>query len=83
MKKGVVPDTETSWGKLWEVIYHKYYVDELYDALIVNRTKDLGNLLAAFDLAVIDGWRRRRRPRPRGASATVSSWFDPTSWTAW
>jgi len=37
------------------VLLNKYYVDELYDALFVNRTKDLGNALAAFDLGVVDG----------------------------
>ena len=30
-------------------------VDEIYDALFVNRAKDLGNLLAHFDLKVVDG----------------------------
>jgi NADH-quinone oxidoreductase subunit L len=30
-------------------------VDEIYDALFVNRVKDVGSSLAAFDLAVIDG----------------------------
>ena len=34
---------------------HKYYVDEIYDALFVNRVKDLGSVLAAFDLGVVDG----------------------------
>ncbi len=37
------------------VLLHKYYVDEIYDALFVNRVKNLGNLLAAFDLGVVDG----------------------------
>jgi NADH-quinone oxidoreductase subunit L len=42
-------------GPAYKVVLNKYYVDELYDALFVNRTKDLGNGLAAFDLGVIDG----------------------------
>jgi len=42
-------------GPLKQILLNKYYVDELYDALFVNRTKDLGNILAAFDLAVVDG----------------------------
>jgi len=37
------------------VLLNKYYVDELYDALFVNRAKNLGNALAAFDLGVVDG----------------------------
>jgi NADH-quinone oxidoreductase subunit L len=40
---------------LYQVLLNKYYVDELYDALFVNRTKNLGNAFAAFDLAVVDG----------------------------
>jgi NADH-quinone oxidoreductase subunit L len=37
------------------VLLHKYYVDEIYDALFVHRVKDLGSMLAAFDLGVVDG----------------------------
>ncbi len=40
---------------LYRVFLNKYYIDEIYDALIVNRVKDLGSLLAAFDLGVVDG----------------------------
>ena len=42
-------------GAVYHVVYNKYFVDEIYDALFVNRTKDLGNALAAFDLGVVDG----------------------------
>jgi NADH-quinone oxidoreductase subunit L len=42
-------------GPIYRVVLNKYYVDELYDALFVNRTKDLGNAFAAFDLGVVDG----------------------------
>jgi NADH-quinone oxidoreductase subunit L len=42
-------------GVAHQVLLNKYYVDELYDALFVNRTKNLGNALAAFDLGAIDG----------------------------
>ena len=45
-----------TWGRLWRALYHKFYVDELYDALIIRPCKGLGNLLAAFDLSVIDGF---------------------------
>ena len=43
------------WPKLYHLLLHKYYVDEIYDAAIVERTKDLGTLLGRFDLNVIDG----------------------------
>jgi NADH-quinone oxidoreductase subunit L len=42
-------------GTFHRILLNKYYVDELYDALFVNRTKNLGNALAAFDLGVVDG----------------------------
>jgi NADH-quinone oxidoreductase subunit L len=40
---------------LYRLLVHKYYVDEIYDALIVNRVKDLGIWLGLFDAKVIDG----------------------------
>jgi NADH-quinone oxidoreductase subunit L len=42
-------------GPAYRILLNKYYVDELYDALFVNRAKDVGNVAAAFDLAVVDG----------------------------
>jgi len=41
--------------KLYQLLLHKYYVDEIYDAAVVDRTKDLGTLLGRFDAKVIDG----------------------------
>ncbi|MBI4454530.1 MAG: hypothetical protein HY644_01380, partial [Acidobacteria bacterium] len=40
---------------LYNTLYHKYYVDEIYDALVVNRAKNLGNFLWSFDANVVDG----------------------------
>ncbi|MGH9773365.1 MAG: NADH-quinone oxidoreductase subunit L [Candidatus Acidiferrales bacterium] len=40
---------------IYELIFNKYYVDQIYDALFVNRAKDLGTTLGAFDANVIDG----------------------------
>jgi NADH-quinone oxidoreductase subunit L len=42
-------------GPGYQLLLNKYFVDELYDALFVNRAKELGNGLAAFDLGVVDG----------------------------
>jgi len=42
-------------GGLYRLLYNKYYVDQIYDAMFVNRTKDLGTTLGAFDRDVIDG----------------------------
>jgi NADH-quinone oxidoreductase subunit L len=46
---------EKKLNGFYELVYHKYYVDEIYDALFVNRTKDLGLALGSFDRNVIDG----------------------------
>jgi NADH-quinone oxidoreductase subunit L len=43
------------FGGFYRLVYNKYYVDQLYDALFVNRAKDLGLALGAFDRNVIDG----------------------------
>ncbi len=63
-------------GSFYRLLFHKYYVDEIYDALFVNRTKDLGTLLGQFDAKVIDGvgvdgtgWLAR-------FTSTLSMWLD-------
>ncbi len=42
-------------GGLYRLLYNKYYVDQIYDAMFVNRAKDLGTTLGAFDVGIIDG----------------------------
>jgi len=65
-----------SWPRLYRLLYRKYYVDEVYDAMFVNRTKDLGTALGAFDAGVVDGlgvdgagWLTR-------ATSRLSIWWD-------
>ncbi|MGA7921842.1 MAG: NADH-quinone oxidoreductase subunit L, partial [Candidatus Acidiferrales bacterium] len=43
------------FGGFYRLVCNKYYVDEMYDALFVNRAKDLGLALGSFDTNVIDG----------------------------
>jgi NADH-quinone oxidoreductase subunit L len=64
------------WPRLYQLLYHKYYVDEIYDAAVVNRVKDLGTGLGVFDAKVIDGvgvdgtgWLAR-------FGSTLSMWWD-------
>jgi NADH-quinone oxidoreductase subunit L len=64
------------WPWAYQLLSHKYYVDEIYDALIVNRVKDLSTLFGLFDSKVIDGigvdgagWLARFGSR-------VSMWWD-------
>ncbi|HLK50975.1 MAG TPA: NADH-quinone oxidoreductase subunit L [Bryobacteraceae bacterium] len=61
---------------LYTVLYHKWYVDELYDLLFVNGVgKGFGRLCARFDLRVVDGgvngagWLTR-------FTARISMWWD-------
>jgi NADH-quinone oxidoreductase subunit L len=61
---------------LHRLVMNKYYVDEIYDAAFVNRTKDLGSSLGALDSKVIDGlgvngaaWLTRMISR-------ISMWWD-------
>jgi NADH-quinone oxidoreductase subunit L len=65
-----------SWPRLHNLLIHKYYVDEIYDALFVNRIKDLSTVLGFFDSKVIDGlgvdgagWLARFASR-------ISMWWD-------
>jgi NADH-quinone oxidoreductase subunit L len=44
-----------TWPRLHSLLLHKYYVDEIYDALFVNRIKDLSIALGLLDAKVIDG----------------------------
>jgi NADH-quinone oxidoreductase subunit L len=77
LRRTELPDRlAASWNRLYRLVYHKYYVDEAYDALFVNRAKDLGTTLASFDANVIDGlgvdgagWLTR-------ATSRLSIWWD-------
>jgi NADH-quinone oxidoreductase subunit L len=62
--------------RVYDLLSHKYYVDEIYDAVIVNRVKDLSTLSGLFDGKVIDGvgvdgagWLAR-------FGSTLSMWWD-------
>ncbi len=60
---------------LYQALLNKWYIDELYDALFVNRSKDAGRTLWRFDAKVVDGavngsaWATLR-------SAVGSNWWD-------
>ncbi len=67
---------EARFPRLYRIIYNKYYMDQIYDALFVNRARDLGSALGGFDSKVIDGmgvdgsaWLTRRTSR-------ISIWYD-------
>ena len=61
---------------LYNLLFHKYYVDEIYDAAFVNRTKDLGTWLGRFDAGVIDGVGVNGTGWLARFTSTVSMWWD-------
>jgi NADH-quinone oxidoreductase subunit L len=60
---------------LHRLVYRKYYVDEIYDALFVNRTKDLGRACFFVDSRFVDGTVNGTAAATRG-TATLSRLFD-------
>ena len=60
---------------LYTLVYRKYYVDELYDALFVNRTKNIGDACYFVDSKFVDGAVNGAAATTRG-TATVSRVFD-------
>jgi NADH-quinone oxidoreductase subunit L len=64
------------WPKVYQLLVHKYYVDEIYDAVIVERTKDLGTLLGRFDENVIDGLGVNGAGWLARFGSTLSMWWD-------
>jgi NADH-quinone oxidoreductase subunit L len=65
-----------SLNGFYDLVYHKYYVDDLYDALFVNRAKDLGLALGAFDRTVIDGAGVNGAGWLTRSISKVSIWWD-------
>jgi NADH-quinone oxidoreductase subunit L len=61
---------------LYRLIYNKYYVDEIYDATFVNRTKDLGTALGVFDAKIVDGLGVEGTGWLMRFTSSVSIWWD-------
>jgi NADH-quinone oxidoreductase subunit L len=64
------------WPRLHNLLVHKYYVDEIYDALFVNRIKDLSVAFALFDAKVIDGLGVDGAAWIARAFSRISMWWD-------
>jgi NADH-quinone oxidoreductase subunit L len=76
LRRPELPDRmAASFPRLHQLLYRKYYVDEIYDALIIQPIKQLCLGLSWFDLHVIDGivngsaWMTLK-------TAVVSVWVD-------
>jgi NADH-quinone oxidoreductase subunit L len=77
LKRTELPDQiAKKFHGLYELIYHKYYVDELYDAMFVNRAKDLGLALGAFDANVVDGLGVNGAGWATRGISRISIWWD-------
>ena len=70
-----LPEPRGGLATVHRLIYNKYYVDEVYDALFVNRTKGLGNALTWFDNHIVDGLVNGSATLTR-ITAWISGFFD-------
>ncbi len=61
--------------RAYTLLLNKYWVDELYDALVVNPVKAWGRLSGRFDDGVIDGL-VNLVGRGTAGSASLSTWFE-------
>jgi NADH-quinone oxidoreductase subunit L len=64
------------WSGLYRVLLNKYYVDQIYDAMFVNRAKDLGTALGAFDRGILDGLGVNGTGWVTRAFSVMSMWWD-------
>jgi NADH-quinone oxidoreductase subunit L len=66
----------SSAGGLYRLLVHKYYVDEIYDAMFVNRSKDMGTSLGMFDAKIIDGLGVNGAAWLTRVISRISMWWD-------
>ena len=64
------------WPRIHRLLARKYYVDEIYDALFVNRLKDLSVALGILDAKLIDGAGVDGTAAAARFSSRVSMWWD-------
>ncbi len=53
-RSGVPAALQQRWNRAWTVVYNKYYVDELYDAVVVRPSLFFARFLSWFDGHIID-----------------------------
>jgi len=75
-REGLADRLAAQWKGLHELLFHKYYMDEVYDALFVNRTKDLATALGVFDRSVVDGLGVDGSAALTRFTCRVSMWWD-------
>jgi len=64
----IAPLTRASFPKTYQVLWNKYYVDEIYDRLIISPSKKAGRFCVGLDDYLIDGliWLVTAIPRGLG-----------------
>jgi len=75
-REGLADQIAARWKGLHELLYHKYYMDEVYDSLFVNRTEDLATALGDFDRGVVDGLGVDGSAAATRFTSRVSMWWD-------
>ncbi len=60
---------------LYNLSYNKWYVDELYSLLFIERLLDLSRFISWFDATIVDGIVNYSATLTRGI-ANISGWFD-------
>ncbi|MGH9817849.1 MAG: proton-conducting transporter membrane subunit, partial [Candidatus Acidiferrales bacterium] len=75
-REGLADRIAAQWPRLYRVLYRKYYMDEIYDGLFVNRSKDLGTVLGAFDRGIIDGLGVNGTAWATRVTSVISIWWD-------
>jgi NADH-quinone oxidoreductase subunit L len=55
-KNGSVPESDIEISGIKKVVYHKYYIDELYNSVFVKPIEKISTFLGSvFDSKIIDG----------------------------
>jgi NADH-quinone oxidoreductase subunit L len=75
VKPGIADRITQRIQGFYKLVYNKYYVDQLYDALFVNRAKDLGRAFFFIDSKFVDGAVNGTAATTRG-TASLSRLFD-------
>ena len=75
-REGMADQIAAKWKGVHELLYHKYYMDEIYDSLFVNRTEDLATALGDFDRGVVDGLGVDGSAAVTRGFSRVSMWWD-------
>ncbi len=75
VKPGLADQVTRKIKGFYKLVYNKYYVDQLYDILFVNRAKDLGRACFFVDSNFVDGAVNGAAATTRG-TASLSRLFD-------